>query len=94
MANTDAPIRKHLTPGRLSVLCQINLTLRLKLCGRGPRAEADAVRRLPRSTPEEAKRDLQPPYRRDSSVLTRRLGRRASAGPHQLLAGVSRLCPA
>jgi hypothetical protein len=36
-------------------------TLRLKLHGRGPRAEADAARRLPRSTREDANRDLQPP---------------------------------
>ena len=26
---------------------RIRLTLRVKLCGRGPRAEADAARRLP-----------------------------------------------
>ena len=28
-------------------LGMIGLTLRVKLCGRGPRAEADAARRLP-----------------------------------------------
>jgi hypothetical protein len=39
----------------------VRLTLRVKLCGRGLRAEADAAWRLPRSTPEEAKRDLQLP---------------------------------
>ena len=27
--------------------CVVRLTLRVKLCGRGPRAEADAARRLP-----------------------------------------------
>jgi hypothetical protein len=31
-----------------------------KLHGQGPRAEADAARRLPRSTREDANRDLQP----------------------------------
>jgi hypothetical protein len=39
----------------------VGLTLRVKLCGRGPPAEADAARRLPRKTPEEANRDLQLP---------------------------------
>jgi hypothetical protein len=34
--------------------------------------------------------DLQPTCRRDSSELTRRLGRRAAAGPRQVLAGVGR----
>jgi len=63
-------------------------TLHAKLCGRGLRADADAARRLPRSTPEEAKRDLQPACRRDSRELTSRPGRRAEAGPHQLLRGV------
>ena len=36
------------------------LTLHTELRG-GSSDEADAARRLPRSTPEEAKRDLQPP---------------------------------
>jgi hypothetical protein len=32
-----------------------------KLCGQGPRAEARAARRLPRTTFAEPSRDLQPP---------------------------------
>ena len=32
-----------------------------KLCGHGPRAEAEAARRLPRMTFVEPSRDLQPP---------------------------------
>jgi hypothetical protein len=59
----------------------VSPTLRAKLHGRGIRAEADAARRLPRRTREDASRDLRPPCRRDSCELTRRLGRRASAGP-------------
>ena len=55
----------------------VRLTLRVKLCGQGLRAEADAARRLPRSTPEEANRDLQPSCRHGSCELTRRF----SAGP-------------
>ena len=34
-----------------------------KLCGQGPRAEAEAARRLPRMTFGEPSRDLQPPSR-------------------------------
>jgi len=34
-----------------------------KLCGHGPRAEADAARRLPRMTFGEPSRELQPPRR-------------------------------
>jgi|ERR1051326_1223607 hypothetical protein len=52
-----------------------------KLHGQGPRAEADAARPLPRNTREDANRDLQRPCRRDSSMLTRQLGCRASGGP-------------
>jgi hypothetical protein len=70
----------------------VGLTLRVKLCGQGLRAEACAARRLPRSMREDANRDLQPTCRRDSRELTSRLGRRASAGPHQLLRGVGRRC--
>jgi hypothetical protein len=67
----------------------VSPTASVKLHGRGPRAEADAARPLPRRTPEEATRELQRPCRRDSSELTSRLGRRASTGPRQVLAGVS-----
>ena len=64
---------------------RVRLTLRVKLCGRGPRAEADAARRSPPLTLMR----LRTACRRDSSELTRRLGRRSEAGPHQLLRGVS-----
>jgi hypothetical protein len=64
----------------------VRLTLRVKLCGRGPRAEADAARRSPPLTLMRVRTAC----RRDSSELTSRLGRRTSAGPHQLLRGVSR----
>ena len=35
------------TRGSLEAIRYVGLTLRLKLCGRGPCAEADAARRLP-----------------------------------------------
>ena len=69
-----------------SVVGFVGLTLRVKLCGRGPRAEADAARRSPPLTLMR----LRTACRRDSSELTSRLGRRVEAGPHQLLRGVSR----
>ena len=62
----------------------VDLTLRVKLCGRGLRAEADAARRSPPLTLMR----LRTACRRDSSELTSRLGRRAEAGPHLLLRGV------
>ena len=64
----------------------VDLTLRVKLCGRGLRAEADAARRSP------PLRLMRPraACRRDSSELTSRLGRRVEVGPHQLLRGVRR----
>jgi hypothetical protein len=68
----------------LFTTCQVRLTLRLKLCGRGLRAEADAARRSPPLTLMRVRTAC----RRDSSELTSRLGRRANTGPHQLLAGV------
>ena len=55
-------------------------TLRTEPRG-GSGAEADAARPLPRRTRKDTNRDLQRPCRRDSCVLTSRLGRRASAGP-------------
>ena len=63
----------------------VDLTLRAKLHGRGPRAEADAARRLPplRLMRCGRRAAAQP------CELTSRLGRRASAGPCQLLRGVS-----
>ena len=51
----------------------VGLTLRVKLCGRGLRAEADAARRSPPLTLMR----LRTACRRDSSELTRRF----SAGP-------------
>ena len=46
---------------RIAAVGYVGLTLRVKLCGRGPRTEADAARRLSRRTPEEANCDLQLP---------------------------------
>src|ERR1051325_3708801 len=75
----------------------VGLTLRLKLCGRGLRAEADAACRLRWSRDalearREAARDQQCGRHaaRPTSEVTSRLGRRASAGPCQLLRGVRR----
>ena len=62
----------------------VHLTLRVKLCGRGLCAEADAARRSPPLTLMR----LRTACRRDSCELTSRLGRRVEAGPHQLLRGV------
>jgi hypothetical protein len=64
----------------------VRLTFRVKLHGRGPRAEADAARR----SPHVSRRDCGRRAARQPCELTSRLGRRASAGPCQLLRGVSR----
>ena len=80
-----------------TLLCRPNR--RFKLCGRGLRAEADAARRLRAgacpATARVAEGDAQLELRRRAArqpcELTSRLGRRASAGPHQLLTRVRSL---
>ena len=61
-----------------------------KLCGRSPRAEAEAARRLPRTTLRRTESrtatDVTPPRLR----RRRQLGCRAEAGPHQLQREVRR----
>jgi hypothetical protein len=62
-----------------------------KLCGQGPRAEARAARRLPRSRRSAAREDV---GRRDAGhawQLIEGLQPRPEAGPHQLQRGVSPL---